>query len=72
MEIIDRLEGELAVVETDAGFLHIPRSALPEGAREGDVLRKTEGGFVLDPTETQRRRASLAARRRRMRGGNSE
>ena len=38
MLIIDRFEGDFAVVETSNGFVNIPRSDMPSGAREGDVL----------------------------------
>ena len=43
MMIIDRFEGDFAVVETDNGMVNIPLSELPDGAKEGDVLR-----LVLD------------------------
>jgi hypothetical protein len=37
--VVDRIEGELAVVETGEGqFLDLPRWLLPAGAREGDVV----------------------------------
>ena len=37
--IIDRIEGEYAVVEIDAGKIEkIPMALLPEGSREGDVI----------------------------------
>jgi hypothetical protein len=36
--VIDRFEGDVAVVEFGTTFLHLPVAALPEGCREGDVL----------------------------------
>ncbi len=70
MEIIDRFEGDYAVVECDGAFQQVPRSRLPVTAKEGDVLRKTDAGYAVDEPETSRRRQQLAARRRRMlRGG---
>lgn len=37
--IIDRFEGEYAVVELDdKTFVNIPKKALPTNAKEGDVL----------------------------------
>ncbi len=66
---IDRIEGEFAVAECDGEFCRIPLCDLPESVKEGDILRKTEDGFALDAETVQKRRASLAARRRRMLGG---
>src|SRR2546428_4090121 len=40
--IIDRYEGDLAVVEVDGrGFVDLPRWLLPAGARADDVLAAT-------------------------------
>ena len=36
--IIDRFEGEFAVVETDKGFVNVPRAKLPAEAKEGAVI----------------------------------
>ncbi len=70
--IIDRFEGDIAVVETDDGFLDILRSRLPEEAREGDVLVCCDGGYTVDKDATERRRASAANRMKRLlgKGGN--
>lgn len=37
--VIDRIEGELAVVEVLGERVHIPVAALPPGAKEGSALR---------------------------------
>lgn len=65
--IIDRFEGELAVVEVDGShFLPIPRWLLPAAAVEDDVLsltsRTDEAGNLtheihIDPVATARARA---------------
>lgn len=44
MIVVDRIEGETAVLEIHGATVDIPVSALPEGAREGSVL-----GLTLDP-----------------------
>jgi hypothetical protein len=44
MIVIDRIEGEIAVLEIAGATYEIPTSALPEGAAEGAVLR-----LELDP-----------------------
>ena len=36
--IIDRIEGEFAVVEAKGDFYNIPKALLPENAKEGDVI----------------------------------
>lgn len=53
---VDRLEEGFAVCEgDDRSMVRIPLSSLPTVA-EGDCLRQTETGFVIDQEETQRRR----------------
>ena len=53
MLIIDRFEGDFAIVETDNGFINIPRSDLPVTASEGDVLVL---GFDKDSTNERKKR----------------
>ena len=53
--IIDRFEGEQAVVEIAEGmFCDLPRRLLPEEAREGDVIQIT-----IDRAATEERRQQL-------------
>jgi hypothetical protein len=55
--IIDRFEENFAVVETDSGeYINIERTALPEGARAGDVLIKSGGRYEVDNAATQSRK----------------
>ena len=54
MLIIDRFEGDFAVIETDNGMIDIPRSELPTGAKEGDVLR-----LVIDTDGTESRKERI-------------
>lgn len=50
--VIDRIEGDIAVVEIAVGkTVNIPLSALPEGAKEGTVLR-----IAVDEDEKARRK----------------
>ena len=61
--VIDRFEGDTAILESDSrSHIQVPRSALPQGAREGDalnVVRATDDPqdwtFTLNPAETERR-----------------
>lgn len=60
---IDRYEGTLAICEDkDGKFFGIESSELPEGAREGTVLKIDDeaGTLTIDETETNRRRKKNA------------
>ena len=48
--VIDRFEGDVAVLELDDGesFAAVDRSSLPEGAREGDALLGEKGAGLGD------------------------
>lgn len=59
---IDRIEGEWAVCEYEQGkTLDLPAALLPEGAREGDVLR-----LVVDREGTDERKARAEELRNRL------
>ena len=57
MLIIDRFEGEFAVVETNDGLINIPRIDLPADTREGDVLV-----MGVDKSGTAARKKSIERR----------
>ncbi len=67
MNIIDRFEGEYAVIETDGGIINVLRSELPENAAEGDVLTY-DGSWAVDGNATEERRSSMRSRLRRLTG----
>jgi len=50
--IIDRFEGEWAVIEYGERIFNFPREALPSGAKEGDVL-KIEVSVDADATRSR-------------------
>lgn len=52
MLVIDRFEGDQAVIEHDGHTFTLPRSLLPKEAKEGDVLRI---GIEIDRTATDDR-----------------
>jgi hypothetical protein len=61
--IIDRFEGEIAVCEQDdRTMLNIPRSQLPDGAKEGDVLIIDGDNISIDSSATLQRKKSINAR----------
>lgn len=60
--VVDRLEGELAVLETATGLQDVARARLPREARQGDHLRAVHADdgslrYLVDEA------ATLAARR---------
>lgn len=66
MIILERTEENLAILETDTGFLEVPRQQLPPDAKEGDVLQQTATGYAVDAAATQKRRDKLRARTKRL------
>ena len=57
MIILDRYESDFAVLETGKGIINIPRTDLPAGAREGDVLK-----FIIDTDTTKARKKRIDCR----------
>lgn len=54
--IVDRLEGEIAVLEIEGSrFEDVPLSQLPEGTRQGSVLFGEPGSWRLDAKAEQDR-----------------
>ncbi len=59
--IVDRLEGDIAVLEIDGTrFEDVPLSRLPEGTRQGSVLAGEPGSWRLDP-DAERERLQVNA-----------
>ena len=57
--VIDQIENGIASIEVDGStMISIPRTLLPKGAKEGDVLRVN---IALDPAEQAKRLAQSAA-----------
>lgn len=60
---LDRIEGDLAVLEHDGKELRLPVALLPAGAKEGEVLQLA---LTRDPAATQARAAAARTRRARL------
>ena len=56
MFIIDRFEGDLAVIEYQGQTFALPRRLLPPEAKEGQVLKLE---FFIDHNETRKRTAKI-------------
>jgi hypothetical protein len=61
MIVIDRIEGKIAVLEIAGQTWQLPTSALPAGAREGDVLELVAGSNEALKARAQARQERLAA-----------
>ncbi|EJS46364.1 DUF3006 domain-containing protein [Bacillus nitratireducens] len=57
--IIDRFEGELAVIEINNSTIDVPKSKLPSAAKEGDVLIIEDDTYTIDKNETDKRRREV-------------
>lgn len=68
MTVIDRFEGDLAVVETDSGIKTIPVELLPNEAREGDILEFVGSRYMIDATATAERRRRILSKYRQLSG----
>jgi hypothetical protein len=59
--IIDRWEGEYAVVEIEGLTQSIPRRDLPAEAREGDVMFRENDRWIMDPENTAKLKQEIQA-----------
>lgn len=65
--IIDRIEENTAVCQReDRSVFTLPLSRLPQGVKEGDVLREENGVFKADPDETAERRKRIQEKMKRL------
>lgn len=73
MLIIDRFEGDFAVVEDSEKEtnINIRKEFIEEGAREGDVLALFETFYMIDHAETKKRREEILALEKRIANTNS-
>ena len=57
--IVDRFEGEYAVMEIDGVMNIIRRCDIPAETREGDVLRLEDSRWMIDREETEKRKKEI-------------
>ena len=58
---VDRIENDIAVLETEKGFIEVSADLLPEDVREGSVLVNINGRFLIDAdSETECRKRMFA------------
>ncbi len=61
--IIDRFEGEYAVVECDGCVFNVPKSSLPKGALEGNILN-----LEINESDTENKEKELKGRLKKLFG----
>ena len=60
MLIIDRFEGEYAVVEEDGDKMtNILRKHIATDAKEGDCIKIVDGKYIIDHEETKKRKDEI-------------
>lgn len=65
---LDRLEGEIAVLEGEDKLWDIPRQELPPETAPGDVLLWNGQTWNIDQAKTQARKERMAEKMRRLFG----
>lgn len=59
MLILERFEGDTAVIENGEDRLEVERRLVSAGAKEGDVLKLENGKYFPDKEETIKRREKI-------------
>ena len=70
MLVIDRFEGDYAVIETEEGTMSIHRGHLPSSAKEGDMLSYSNSGFSVLSAEKADLQGAVRDKLRKMLEGN--
>ena len=61
--IIDRFEGVYAVCETEnKEYINIPKSELPQGIKEGDILNCINDKWNIDTVATKERKEKIKSK----------
>ncbi|MGN0613390.1 MAG: DUF3006 domain-containing protein [Porcipelethomonas sp.] len=59
MLILERFEGNTAVIENGGEHIETDRKNIPRNAKEGDVLVMTDGVYEIDRKQTEERRSRI-------------
>ncbi len=59
MLILDRFEGDFAVIENGDEFIKTDRKNISDDAVEGDVLTENNGFYTADKDSTQKRKDEI-------------
>ncbi len=67
--VVDRIEGEVAVLQDEKEKLHIiPLKDLPSPLHRGDVIHGQKGAYTVDAEQTKKRRSQIQQLQERLRG----
>ena len=65
--IVDRIEGDVAVLERDdLELVDVPLTELPEGVRQHDCLEVEDGAWRIDRDRTAERKRRIEEKMRRL------
>ncbi len=59
MNIVERIEDGVAVIENDDGRLEVPVSKLGENVREGDAVFLSDGKYIADKKASEKIRSEI-------------
>lgn len=62
MLVIDRFEGDIAIIEDGESIINIPKNQLPFNAKDGDILILSDGKYLIDEVATDNRKKELENR----------
>ena len=66
MIIVDRIENGIAICEIENEFTEISLLDISGNVREGAVLIKTNGNYVVDEDSTSQRKKDIFEKQRRL------
>ncbi|NLK70660.1 MAG: DUF3006 domain-containing protein [Clostridiales bacterium] len=59
MLVIDRFEGDYAIVEDGNKHIKLEKKNLPPDAKESDVLIFVDGKYIIDKEQTQKNKEEI-------------
>jgi hypothetical protein len=64
--IVDRIENEIVIIETETRHIQIPLSEFDGNVREGDIIIEKSGRYSVDKKATEERRNYMAQKLSKM------
>lgn len=64
--IIDRIEGDFAVLEREDGKIKAVPAVIIENSKEGDAVIFEDGKYIVDEEETKRRKKNIEEKMNRL------
>lgn len=59
MLILERFEGNIAIIEKDGEMIEVGKECIDENAEIGDILELVNGNYYPDKSKTEKRRKKL-------------